>query len=75
VFINFANNGRLDSMGFTPFGKVVEGMSVVDSLYKGYGEGAPRGAGPSQDLLQSQGAAYWKASFPNLDSIKSAKIE
>jgi peptidyl-prolyl cis-trans isomerase A (cyclophilin A) len=75
VFINYGNNSRLDSMGFTPFGQVVEGMTVVDSFYKEYGEGAPRGPGPNQDLLQNQGAAYWKASFPKLDSVKSAKIQ
>ena len=45
VFINFVDNSRLDSMGFSPFGKVRD-MSTVDALYSGYGEGAPRGRGP-----------------------------
>ena len=45
VFINFADNTNLDGMGFAPFGKVVSGMNVVDALYAGYGEGAPRGRG------------------------------
>ena len=44
VFINFADNAALDRQGFAPFGKVVSGMNVVDQLYSGYGEGAPRGA-------------------------------
>src|SRR6266550_859381 len=43
VFINFGSNDRLDAMGFAPFAQVVEGMDVVDRLYSGYGEGAPRG--------------------------------
>src|SRR5690349_4591896 len=30
LFINFGNNARLDGMGFSPFGKVSEGMDVVD---------------------------------------------
>ena len=46
VFINYVDkDSRLDSMGFAPFGQVVEGMKVVDSLYKGYGEIAPKGKG------------------------------
>jgi peptidyl-prolyl cis-trans isomerase A (cyclophilin A) len=72
-FINFADNSRLDGMGFAPFGKV-EDMAVVDALYSGYGEGAPRGRGPSQGRMQNEGNAYLKESFPKLDYIKSARI-
>ena len=32
VFINFADNGRLDASGFPPFGQVVSGMDVVDKI-------------------------------------------
>src|SRR5277367_2397545 len=39
VFINFADNAGLDGQGFAAFGQVVSGMSVVDALYSGYGEG------------------------------------
>ncbi|MCU0691265.1 MAG: peptidylprolyl isomerase [Polyangiaceae bacterium] len=74
LFINFADNSRLDSQGFSPFGKVVEGMDIVDKLYKGYGEGAPTGAGPDQGRLQMQGNAYLRDEFPKLDYIKSAQI-
>ena len=74
LFINFNDNNRLDSMGFSPFGSVVEGMDVVDALYSGYGEGAPRGRGPAQDRIQSEGNAYLNASFPELDYIKTARI-
>lgn len=75
MFINHGNNDSLDGMGFSPFGKVVEGQSVVAELYDGYGEGAPRGKGPRQDLIQKQGNAYLQAQFPNLDYVKSAIIE
>ena len=74
IFINFGNNSRLDDMGFAPFGKVVKGMEVVDKLYNGYGEGAPRGRGPSQQLINTQGNTYLKKSFPKLDYIKRATI-
>jgi peptidyl-prolyl cis-trans isomerase A (cyclophilin A) len=74
LFINFGDNSQLDSRGFAPFGKVVEGMAVVDQLYKDYGEGAPRGGGPRQDLIQSQGKSYLRAQFPKLDFIKRASL-
>jgi peptidyl-prolyl cis-trans isomerase A (cyclophilin A) len=74
VFINFADNAPLDGQGFSPFGKVVSGMEVVDSLYSGYGEGAPNGNGPDQGLVQSQGNAYLEQDFPKLDFIKTATI-
>jgi peptidyl-prolyl cis-trans isomerase A (cyclophilin A) len=75
VFINFANNGTLDRQGFAPFGQIVSGMNVVDALYSGYGEGAPRGNGPDQGRLQSEGNAYLMKEFPNMDYIKKATIE
>ncbi len=74
LFINFADNTRLDGMGFPSFGKVVEGMDVVDKINGEYGEGAPNGRGPRQDRIQMEGNAYLKKEFPNLDYIKSASI-
>ncbi|MCX6930432.1 MAG: peptidylprolyl isomerase [Verrucomicrobia bacterium] len=74
LFINFADNNSLDGMGFSPFGKVTEGMDVVDKIYNGYGEGAPRGAGPDQGRIQQEGNTYLKKEFPKLDYIKSAAI-
>ncbi len=49
-------------------------MSVVDALYKGYGEGAPQGKGPSQSRLQREGNTYLDKEFPQLDAVKEAKI-
>jgi peptidyl-prolyl cis-trans isomerase A (cyclophilin A) len=74
IFINYSDNLNLDGMGFAPFGKVVSGMDVVDSFYKGYGEGAPGGAGPAQGRLQMQGNTYLKKDFPELDYVKKASI-
>lgn len=74
IFINFADNGRLDGMGFAPFAKVTQGMDIVDSIYKEYGEGAPRGRGPNQGRIQTEGNTYLKAEFPKLDYIKSVSI-
>jgi len=66
-FISFGDNSRLDSTGFSPFGKVTEGMDVVDKINGEYGEGAPRGRGPDQSRIQMEGNAYLKKDFPNLD--------
>ena len=75
VFVNFGNNDFLDNQDFSPFGKVVSGMETVDSLYGGYGEGAPSGQGPNQGLIQQQGNAYLEKAFPKLDYVKKATIE
>ncbi len=75
LFINYADRNRqLDSMGFSPFGRVIQGMENIDNLYSGYGEGAPRGRGPDQSMVQTQGNTYLRKSFPHLDYIKSATI-
>jgi peptidyl-prolyl cis-trans isomerase A (cyclophilin A) len=74
VFINLVDNKRLDGMGFAAFGQVTEGMDVVDSLYSGYGEGAPDGQGPAQDKLEKSGKPYLDKDFPLLDSIKTARL-
>jgi peptidyl-prolyl cis-trans isomerase A (cyclophilin A) len=74
VFINFGDNSNLDGMGFAPFGRVVSGMNVVDSLNAEYGEGAPRGRGPDQGRLQMEGNAYLAAHFKRMDYVKKATI-
>ena len=74
LFINFGDNAALDKQGFAPFGQVTTGMDVVDKIYNGYGEGAPRGKGPDQGRVQSEGNAYLTKEFPRLDFIKAATI-
>lgn len=74
LFINTADNAGLDAQGFAPIGEVVEGMSVVDALYAGYGEGAPRGQGPDQGQIRAEGNAYLQRDFPKLDFIKTARV-
>ena len=74
LFINFGDNVNLDGMGFSPFGKVIAGMGVVDKINGEYGDGPPGGNGPDQGRIQTEGNAYLKKDFPNLDYIKSATI-
>ena len=68
LFINFADNARLDGMGFAPFGEVIEGMDVVDKINAQYGEQ------PQQDLITSQGDAYIAKNFPNITKIRLARV-
>jgi peptidyl-prolyl cis-trans isomerase A (cyclophilin A) len=75
VFINYGNNAALDKQGFAPFGKVSEGQDVVNKIFTGYGEGAPRGKGPEQGRIQAEGNAYLSKEFPKMDYIKKATIE
>lgn len=74
LFINLVDNTNLDAQRFAPIGRVVEGMDVVDRLYSGYGEGAPRGQGPDQAQIRSQGNAYLTQNFPQLSYIERATI-
>jgi len=75
LFINFADNARLDGMGFPPIGKVVEGMDVVDKINGEYGDMPEQGgSGPDPSRIAMEGNAYLKKDFPNLDYIKSAVI-
>lgn len=68
IFINLGDNRRLDSQGFTPFGRVTEGMGIVTQLHSGYGES------PDQMRIRTEGNAYLQRDFPNLDYIKKATV-
>lgn len=70
LYINLKDNPHLDPQGFSPIGRVVEGMSVVDSLYDGYGESAGGGvrAGRQQQMLAG-GNVHLDTHFPKLDRL------
>ncbi|HDP99018.1 MAG TPA: peptidylprolyl isomerase [bacterium] len=74
LFINFNDNSFLDNQGFSPVGKIIEGMEVVDQLYAGYGDGPPRGSGPNQQNIRLQGNKFLIDNFPKLDYIKKAYL-
>ena len=54
-----------------PFGKVVEGESVLKAFYKGNGDIPPFGHGPDQGKLHNQGNDYIRKNFPKTDFILS----
>ncbi len=68
LFINLADNERLDDLGFAPFGKVVEGLDVVKKITSEYGQR------PQQPLIQEEGNAYLKKEFPKMDYIKKVTV-
>ena len=68
MFINLGNNVPLDAQGFAPFGKVTDGMDVVEKIYSGYGEQ------PDQQRITKEGAGYLKAKFPQIDIITKGAI-
>jgi cyclophilin family peptidyl-prolyl cis-trans isomerase len=75
VYINLADNSRLDAQGFAPIGRVTSGMEAVDRLYSGYGEGAGGGMrGGKQGKILAGGNAYLDANFPKLDHLLRARL-
>jgi len=75
IYINLVDNKQLDAQGFSPVGRVVEGMDVVDQIYSGYGEDAGGGlrAGKQQRMLE-EGNKHLDADFPKLDRLIRARV-
>jgi cyclophilin family peptidyl-prolyl cis-trans isomerase len=75
LYINLADNARLDAQGFAPIGRVASGLEVVDRLYAGYGEGSGGGMrGGKQGKMLEGGNAWLDANFPKLDRLLRARI-
>jgi peptidyl-prolyl cis-trans isomerase A (cyclophilin A) len=76
VYINKIDNRRLDTMSqskaFTPFGRVVKGMDVVDQFYGAYKDTITF---KFQDSVMKHGNKYLEQHFPGLDKIKNASIK
>jgi homoserine O-acetyltransferase len=75
VFINLTDNSTTHDAEFVPFGKIIRGMELADSLNGEYGENAGGGIrGGKQAPLFEQGNAYLKQNFRRLDRIIAVKI-
>ena len=75
IYINLKDNPRSDAEPFTILGTVVEGMSVVDSLYSGYGENSGSGVRQGrQGPLEAGGNAFMDKEYPLLDRIKRVTV-
>jgi cyclophilin family peptidyl-prolyl cis-trans isomerase len=76
IYINTGDQSKLDAGGFAPFGKVIEGMDVVDRLYSGYGERSGGGmrAGHQRRLFE-EGNAWIDREFALVDRLVRAAVE
>jgi cyclophilin family peptidyl-prolyl cis-trans isomerase len=75
LYINLSENSHLDKEGFSPIGKVVEGLEVADRIYSAYGEDAGGGMrGGKQGRIFAGGNAYLDRAFQNLDKLIRATI-
>ena len=70
VFINLRDNPNLDTLGFAPIGRVMQGMEVADSLFANYGE-LPSSDPPLGDpkRLYAETNKYLDEKYPKLDRI------
>ncbi len=72
MFVNLGNNGSLDGQGFTPFGKVIKGMDVVQAINTEYGENP--GGEDIQGRLKREGNDFILKRFPRVDLIRSVEL-
>jgi len=67
LFINYDDNHQLDSKGIVPFGRVVDGMATLSSVYAGYRER------PKPSMIRARGDSYLRSEFPRLTHIVRAQ--
>ena len=75
LFVSLVDNSRLDAQGFSPLGRVVEGMDVVDRIYGGYGENAGGGMRAGrQARMMAEGNVHLDRDYPMLDRLIRAYV-
>ena len=74
VFINLADNAALDDQGFVPFGRIVQGIEVIDKIYSGYGEMRPEGKDIDPARVEEETNEYLAQRFSKMDYIKRARL-
>jgi homoserine O-acetyltransferase len=75
IYINLGDNTRNDAEPFALFGRVVEGMDVLDRIHSGYGEESGSGVRQGrQGPIVEGGNAYLDQNFPLLDRLIRATL-
>jgi len=70
IFVNTADNSPLDSQGFTPFAKVMQGMEIFMS---GSTMSIPSPV-PDQFMYESEGNPWILQNYPAIDLIKGVGV-
>ena len=75
IYVNLEDNTRNDGDPFAVFGRVVEGLEVLRSLYSGYGEDSGSGVrqGRQGEIVRG-GNPYLDREWPLLDRLIRAEI-
>lgn len=75
VFVNLRDNSEThDQEPFVPFGRIVAGMEVMDTVNAEHGEGPGGIRAGGQDPFFAGGNAWLDARFPRLDTIRRARV-
>jgi peptidyl-prolyl cis-trans isomerase A (cyclophilin A) len=75
LFLNLNDNVALDSLGFAPIGRVIEGMENADGIYAGYGE-IPVSPAPIGNPRRFYGESnrFLDKEYPELDRIVAVRV-
>jgi len=75
IFFNLRDNSEThDKEPFTPFGRVIAGLELIDKVNAEYGEGPGGIRAGKQDAYFDGGNAWLLKQFPRLDYIRSAHV-
>jgi peptidyl-prolyl cis-trans isomerase A (cyclophilin A) len=75
IFFNLRDNSAThDKEPFTPFGRVVAGLDLIDTINAEHGEGPGGIRAGKQDPYFEGGNAWLLKEFPKLDYIRSAHV-
>jgi peptidyl-prolyl cis-trans isomerase A (cyclophilin A) len=72
LFVNINDNTFLDNQGFTPFGKVIAGMEVLQHLIYNPTPGSSDGV--DQSTYQEKGNDWILQHYPEIDIITSTEL-
>lgn len=75
LFFNLRDNPNLDSLHFTPIGRITAGMEVADSLYGGYAD-IPTSPAPigNPRRFYAESNRFLDKEYPKMDRIISIKM-